>query len=293
MIKPAFFLAFFFLLNHYLYCKKNEINFKIESKDWMFKYNLGWDDYFLPIQLNYNTSLKSKICNHGIILEDFEIYDYINAIQDVYRYNDSTILEVDKTYEKLGITKDTNYDSIFIRRGDKLIHESKFVSGENYVEYLLRKTTSTVIFLQTNDYNAYIEIKSFIKKNKLNIRLLTLCEPHEQGHCISKNNRQTFIQDNKGYYDNNNDKMSHVLSFSFDHMKKHVLKMICGIELIRNSTICVLDYQSNVSRFIKLFHKTPENVYDIKDYEFNMRSKVCPAYPESIYSKYIAVGKRY
>jgi hypothetical protein len=60
----------------------------------------------------------------------------------------------------------------------------------------------------------------------------------------------------------------------------HTITMIIGIDLLINSNICVLDYQSNVSRFVKLAHNNINNVYDIitKTNNIDINKKICPAY---------------
>ena len=44
--KSGFFSMFFFFVNHYIYALKNNLNFEINNANWLFKYNLGWEDYF-------------------------------------------------------------------------------------------------------------------------------------------------------------------------------------------------------------------------------------------------------
>ena len=56
----------FFLINHYIYCKNNEINFIIDTDDWLFKYKDGWIDYFEPIILSYSSIIESKTVKHNI-----------------------------------------------------------------------------------------------------------------------------------------------------------------------------------------------------------------------------------
>ena len=53
----GFYSQLFFLINHYIYCKKNNINFIINSNEWLFKYKDGWEDYFEPIILSFNPIL--------------------------------------------------------------------------------------------------------------------------------------------------------------------------------------------------------------------------------------------
>jgi hypothetical protein len=54
--------------------------------------------------------------------------------------------------------------------------------------------------------------------------------------------------------------------------------MIIGIDICSKSNICICDYQSNVSRFIKLFHNNPNNVYDIINEDIDYNKIQNPAY---------------
>jgi len=63
-----------------------------------------------------------------------------------------------------------------------------------------------------------------------------------------------------------------------EEIKQHTLDMIIGIDIVKNSDYCILDYQSNVSRFIKLFHNNPKNVINIMDVnnDIDYNKKICP-----------------
>ena len=58
------------------------------------------------------------------------------------------------------------------------------------------------------------------------------------------------------------------------------LGQIYSKNILINSNICICDFQSNVSRFVKLAHKNSDNVFDIinpnSDIDYN--KKVCPGY---------------
>jgi hypothetical protein len=68
-----------------------------------------------------------------------------------------------------------------------------------------------------------------------------------------------------------------------DEIYKHTLDMVIGIDILIYSKYCVLDYQSNVSRFIKLTHYHPENVIDVEGFDLDLEKEICPAFPESVY----------
>ena len=253
----GFFSMFFFTLNHYLYCKKNNINFKIESENWTYKKELGWTDYFKDVELSYNDNSNINNAGYANTLGEFNLREYKNAISEIYIYNDKTSYEIQKTKERLGLIN-KHYDSIFIRRGDKLANEIKFSNASNYIQLLLIKNPNcNTIFLQTDDYNSFIELQEYIEKNNLQIKALTLCDKNMNGASHSNINQMSL---NEKY--------------------EHTIEIITGVDILANSNICICDYDSNVSRFVKLFYKNPENVYDINypDIDIDYNSTVCPSY---------------
>ena len=83
--KGGFYSLFFFLLNHYIYCSKNNINFKIKSDKWLFRYRYGWEDYFKPCNLIFNDlNYNELIYSHLNIIENYPIYEYKNYIPNIY-----------------------------------------------------------------------------------------------------------------------------------------------------------------------------------------------------------------
>ena len=85
----GFYSELFFLLNHYLYCKINKQNFKINSEEWTFKYKNGWTDYFEPVELKFNDGEYIKK-GHGDIVDNYKLSDYQIAINEIYIYNNNT-----------------------------------------------------------------------------------------------------------------------------------------------------------------------------------------------------------
>jgi hypothetical protein len=263
-------------LNHYLTAKKQNVNFVLKTTNWLYKSKNGWSDYFkcADIYTNSYTNLPTLNVSHSDVLDKFTINDYKYALHEYYKYNDDTqhkILEVTNL-----LKLDKNYDSIFIRRGDKLSNESKFLSTDKYIEILLNKNPYChTIFLQTDDYNTYIDLQNYNETNQLNLRIITLCPKsrtgiivnnHEKKNIADKKNTHKNIENNNyinEIYDNITSSTT-VEDMDSTEIYNHVLDMLIGIDIIANSNICLLDYQSNVSRFIKLYHKNSHNVFTIE-----------------------------
>jgi hypothetical protein len=282
----GFYSQFFFLLNHYLYCKENKRNFRINSENWIYKYDNGWTDYFIPTELNYNDEEYIKK-GHPEIVSDYKLSHYQKAINEVYIYNNYTSNEIENKKKELNLIP-YEYDSIFIRRGDKLLDESSIIYEEDYLKLLLSiNPACNKIFVQTDDYNCFKNLQNIIIKNKYDINLSTLCENSELGTSLTKDiknrliNNNTSIDKNKNYINNNNYTVTKSTEeMDSDEIKKHTLKMLIGIDIVRSSNVCVLDYQSNVGRFIKLSHSKPDSVHDVesKTNYIDYNKKICPAF---------------
>jgi hypothetical protein len=186
---------------------------------------------------------------------------------------------------------ETNYDSIFIRRGDKLGEESVLIKEEKYVDIFLKHNPfCNYIFLQTDDYNCYLELNNFVSKNKLNINIVTLCREETKGGMIIFGCNKAGIEWAFKEHKENKEYISSVIEnlrvfTPIDQLKnneiyEHTIEMIIGIDIVLNSNISICDFSSNVSRFIKLAHNNSNNVYDVinpdKDIDWNKTR--CPSF---------------
>jgi hypothetical protein len=278
-------------MNHYIYCKKNNIDFKIDSNEWLFKFMNGWTDYFNDVHLFFkNNNYKDdevKYLKHCDVIKDYNIKEYKNIISDLYLYNEKTLKKINEMKTKLNLEKN-NYDSIFIRRGDKLVGESMYINAVEYLKILLKKNSNVKkIFLQTDDYNCYLELIEYIVNNNLNIQLLTLCEEHLRGGFIILTYYKNRILSNDVDIENTNylNSYNQITNKSVDMMNnveiyEHTMNMIIGIDIVLNSNICITEYSSNVARFIKLAHNNSNNVFNICDLnnEIDYNKCICPAY---------------
>lgn len=286
--QAGFYSQLFFLINHYLFCKKNNIKFTVDSNEWLFKYKNGWEDYFLNINI-YNGYDLNQCFGHHQEIGEFTITEYKNAIKEIYIYN--TEIEEKITQVLKNISLKENYDAIFIRRGDKLSGESDFINTEKYIDILLlKKPDCHTIFVQTDDYNCYLDVKKYIEMKKLLINVVTLCEEKYKGGMVifscyksgiewALNNHNT----NKNYILNVIETLRNttpIEKLNNEEMYKHTSDMLIGIDITLNADIVVCDYSSNVSRFIKLANKNSKNVFDVNnpDKDIDWNKTICPAF---------------
>lgn len=291
---------FFFLINHYIYSEKYKINFKIDSENWQYLYKNGWLDYFNKELFNYNDFIEESITKEYMIsentqkyemphiIQNFRLYDYKIAINNFYLNNYNEFLKniIKETKIKYSLI-DKEYGSIYIRRGDKLYYESIFYDTQNYIKLLLEKyKTCKIIFLQTDDYNTYIDLNNYINQYKLNIKVITLCKESMKGfvtHSKLKNSTCS-INENINYMNIINNDLNNIKSINQmtkEEIFDHTVDILVGIDIVINSKICITDYQSNVSRFIKLAHNNFDNVFTIEEsaIDLNLDKMIkCPCF---------------
>jgi hypothetical protein len=290
----GFYSELFFMINHYLYARKTNQRFILWAKDWLFRSVYGWTDYFKACDTGTLQDNEEKhTFGFNQLPDNFSMWEYRDAIRNhVYLYNETTENAIKKVTEKLGLVPG-KYDSIFIRRGDKLCKESQFFDTEIYLNLLLEKNPDTkFIFLQTDDYNCFIDLKRILtERNRTDIKLITLCHPEVKGMVVFDNELQVELhnchikgnQKNQDYFNSIQEdlkKFKPVNKMNSQEIYNHTLEMIIGVDIVLHSKFCILDNQSNVSKFISISHDILENVFDIRYPRENiqMHWTMCPSH---------------
>ena len=296
-INAGFFSQFFFMLNHYLFAKKNGLSFTLQSDKWLYKSSKGWEDYFMNFDINddvteliINDNCQNLILKHSKSMESYSLNEYKSIIKEVYQYNNTTSQKIFETKQKINLLHGAEYDSICIRRGDKLLAESNYIDTSKYIDLLLSKNPNChTIFLQTDDYNCYLDLQKYILDKNLNIKLITLCNENTKGGIyvyqvsIERVEKASYeIMDNVEYISSN---IANILEskpinkMNCEEIYEHTIDLITSVDIVLHSNICVCDYSSNIFRFIKLTHDNSDNVYDVlnPDLDIDMNRTEIPA----------------
>lgn len=317
----GFFSSLFFMINHFLYAKINKHSFRLNTENWLFKAEHGWTDYFLPIDFDpimpspQNVETK-EIHGHVNILANYPMNLYRMILPKIYRLNPTILAEIEKARitfdqfrENSPIRQSTpsslEYGAIFVRRGDKLIEESILVSAEHYLTYLLEiYPNCNCVFVQTDDYNVFLELLAYQEKTPKiqHIQLYTLCKPELRGGMVITKHYYDYCQSpafeteiqkiripqNRDYLQANQETLKAFLPLEMqtpEQVKEHTTDMLIGIDFLLKSKVCVTDYLSNVTRFIKFAHPKVDAVYDVLRHtnQFDMHITGCPAFGMNFY----------
>jgi hypothetical protein len=306
--KLGFFSDAFRLLENYMISKHQGVTLYLNSAEWTFAHTLGWSDYFTTMA----EKPESPVPEIDIGGEDtrlFTVAQYKQAIKDLFVFQPYLLEKARDLQKELGLDK---YIAVFIRRGDKLLGESLFIHMQFYAQRALEKNPST-IFVQTDDYRAFLEFKDIIHSVNNAIRVLTTCPETKfgmffteldmkEGRAFSyQHNNMTYVYSQNLQYLSTNATQKPLVDYTSDEMREHVEEMLVGIIICHTADFIVLDHMSNVSRFIHFSHprgkdailaiesmnlKIVDNVPFMPKYEY-MEDKVIrnPRY-HSIYNQY-------
>jgi hypothetical protein len=287
----GFYSNFFFVLNHYIHCKKRNLAFRINSENWIYKFKDGWTDYFEPFAVNvdYCAAALEMRMGHTDHIELYPIREYEIAIREIYKFNETTKEKIAEVKSRLGL-EEGKYDAIYIRRGDKLADENVFRPVSLYINLLLKKNPDCeVLFLQTDDYTSVLEAEEYISHNKKNILLITTCSKNARGSITTEKYKKDlalalhYKTRNYEYISKIATELTDTTTLSDmdpDTIYNHTIDLLSSVDITAHSNICVTDYESNVGRFIKLAHVHPANVFDVlaPDSDINYNVYECPAY---------------
>lgn len=238
---------FFIMCNAYIASKKMGSPFYITHSNWMYTYDRGWYDYFTslkvapfipklinPVQIEYKLERFYK--------PDFPLHEYITAIREIFVLKPELISRVNS----LVATLPSDFIAIFVRRGDKLIEEAKYIPVSDILKHIPYSETST-FFIQTDDYSVVEEAKQLLPTTRI-------------VSTVPSTKRGSF----------------HGTQLSRKQIREETEEMLVGLSVCLRSSSCWTDDTSNVGRFLKLsnprVHIYPE------DYDVDLSYVMCPAW---------------
>jgi hypothetical protein len=243
----GFFSVYFFMVSTFIFARKNNKVLYIKDNKWKFLYKNGYDDYFI---LNENI-MKYEDDNKEVLIFkhmqepniQYTLNDYKYYIKILYKINPE-IIQSFNLPEK--------YNSIFIRGGDKLLYESKKYHVSNYISLIIKLNTNTNnIFIHSDDNLLVEEVEQYIKQNNIDLNIYKITNNNcNGGAVIMKRLKYNSCKNIKSVDEMNN-----------QEIKEHTILFLNAIEIMKKSENVVLSYDSNVSRFMKLYFDC--NVYSI------------------------------
>jgi hypothetical protein len=283
----GFFSQMWHLLAYSIIAKKQSMNLLIDDSDWMFTHSLGWRDYFTSLSLlkeNSNQKYPIKTNIDDSLLHQHTLNEYRLECFKVFTFQPSLQSKIEETLRQFNLEKGS-YGAVMIRRGDKMYGESYYIPTEVYLKPLLEKNVNK-IFVQTDDYNAYLEICKVVKDKNLSIDVFTTCPSDKFGSFTfnySPEVGSTRSELNNEYLSSlaKLPKKKSVNQYTPTEMKEHVEEMLVGLEVCKFASILSTDFQSNVTRYLYLSHPNLSSVIAVDSIGVTMPLTIpmkCPAH---------------
>jgi hypothetical protein len=254
-IWAGFYSQLFFFLQSYILCKINNEILLYDDSQWKFKHTFGLADYFVLdeskikfLQITDENRGSNVINFHnpdkmGVI---FPLQEYRTAIKELYVIND----DIREKTNQLRSRFPEKYNAIFIRWGDKKIEikaSGRNVEIELYVDALQRICgNNRHLFVHSDDHNAVLSVLECMKHRGMhgfNVFYIT-GEDECGGTLACEIYRQSYPDKTK----------KSIEQMSIHEMREHTEKMLVAIEIMGQAENVILDYQSNVARFLKLYY---------------------------------------
>jgi len=243
----GFFCLFFLMLNAYIGSKKLGYRFYVKSSLWKYRHTEGWHDYFttleepplFPIILN---PIYANCSLDRFYKPDHSLQEYSIAIHELFKLKPDLVFRVNALVNSMP----SDYIAVFVRRGDKLIGEARYIPFSDILKCIPHSETST-FFIQTDDYSVIEEARNLLPK----ANIISTVPPTKRGsfHIIERPRKQ---------------------------IREETEEMLVGLSVCLRSSSCWTDDTSNVGRFLKLSNPRV-HIYP-KDYDVDLSTIVCPSW---------------
>lgn len=259
----GFFCMFFFVLSSYIYAQKTNKLLGIISNKWKFSYENGFNDYFILNKTLTCVNDRNEVIGKEIFTHMKEP-DMLHSLND-YRMYSKELYKIQRDiidYRKI-IELPLKYNSIFIRGGDKLLYEAVQHPISEYVCFLLNLNSNiNNLFIHSDDNLLVERVEEYININNIKLNIFKITDNTCNGGAV--------VMERLKYGACKNIKS--VDSMDKNEVKTHTKRMLCAIEIMRNSENVVLSYDSNASRFMKINFEC--NVHSINhDNDLNYTKK--------------------
>jgi hypothetical protein len=245
--RAGFFCMFFIMCNAYIASKKMGSKFYINDSKWSYKFDIGWHDYFTTLNVApFIPKLVNALqieCDHERFYKpDFPLQEYVNCIHELFVLKPHLTSRVNALVQKLP----SDFIAIFVRRGDKLIEETKYIPFSDILKHIPYSESST-FFIQTDDYGVIEEAKTLLHDIKI-------------FSTVSQTKRGSF----------------HNIQRPLQKIREETEEMLVGLSVCLRSSSCWTDDTSNVGRFLKLSNPNV-HIYP-EDYDVDLSYVMCPAW---------------
>jgi len=245
--------VFGFLCKTYIYAQVNQYDFYIDHRNWQYTYANGWHDYFTTLKL-YN---PAAAVDYGKVeyyswhnigqIPDYTLQQYHDCVDEIFKLKDDLLACSAHFIETIG----GEYDSVYVRRGDKL-KENEYTNIQELIASIpldpMRK-----LFVQTDDIHAFEEIRKLLPDKKL--------------YTITP-------------YTSRGADMFTICSMNAEDRRKHTEELLISIAICMKGSAIYSDNRSNIGRLHKIIGLDAVTLYpsSASEIPLSMATVIRPQY---------------
>jgi hypothetical protein len=188
-----------------LYCLAHRTQLVIDSHDFIYLRQLGWQDYFKPfcpdliddpdirVDIDCHSNVRGQgtvfnellaLSHNTIILGRVPIRGFEQILSalfiSIFSLNETTQRQVNKIIDECGLPE--RYTSVHIRRGDKVGDEDHYYPAELYLDRLEETGVATLpVFVLSDDFESVLEARAALRRRRSAVEVFTLCEAGDDG----------------------------------------------------------------------------------------------------------------
>jgi hypothetical protein len=221
-------------------CLRPNTRVVIDCSEW--KYG-RWSWYFRSLdeaQWVPPTMKRIGFRTLDVNLEKRPLGEYRRAVRAIFQLSPILRKQVESVINSIG----KPYTAIFVRRGDKLVHEAKYIPMSDILSWITYDE-STVFFVQTDDYTVIEEMRAILPNHKIH-------------HTVPTTKRGSYHT--AKYRQNVSVPWTEKTP---EQAREETTEMLVGLSVCLAAEHCWSDDTSNVGRFLKLYddkvHIYPED----------------------------------
>lgn len=221
--ETGFFSTFFRICTMYL---ANGSQIMLNTEKW---HHGRWSWYFTSLTDTSNRP-DYVVTDTPAMVEQWTLGDYRRVLRELYTLTPLLRQKVQSVRNRIG----KPYIGLFVRRGDKLVSEAKYIPMSTILSYIPYKS-DTVFFVQTDDYGVIEEMRNVLPN-------------HVIYHTVPTTKR--------GSYHSSHYTQSVSVPWSnksLEDARAETEEMLVGLSVCLAADQCWTDDTSNVGRFLKLY----------------------------------------
>ena len=215
--------VFGFLCKTYIYAQLNQYDFYIDHSNWQYTYKNGWHDYFTTLTL-YDPAIPydhvERYSWHSIgQVPDYTLQQYHDCVNEIFKLKDELLAYAGHLIKSI----EGEYDSVYIRRGDKQI-ENEYIHIPELIASI-PLDPARKLFVQTDDMHAVEEIRKLL--------------PGKEVYTMTP-------------YTRRGSDMFTIRSMNAEDTRKHAEELLVSIAVCMKGHAIYSDNRSNIGRLHKI-----------------------------------------